>query len=107
MSLWRVTLTQKAISNIGGILAWTARHFGPAQRDLYRRAIEQALVLLQQGPGVPGSRPAHGDRPEFRVLALRGRSRHVVMFRERAPGEVVVLRVLHDAMDPQRHQADP
>ncbi len=79
---WTVRLTAAAEADFEDILRWTVGRFGEAQARIYAETLSAALNDL----GRKGS--------------------HFVMFRVgRAPDREVieVLRLLHDAMDLQRH----
>ena len=100
-----MVVTAAARADLQAILAHTARTFGTAQRGLYRDAIGVTLDVLRSGPAPTGSRPLDPNKPdELRRLAIRGvRSPHLLVFRQASPRTVVVLRVLHAAMDLTRH----
>lgn len=98
-------LAPLARRDLRSIFAYTADRFGDRQADAYRLLLNQALERIAADPQGGGTQP----RPELgeavRSLALgtfarrRRSARHVIFFR--SAGEViVVLRVLHDAMDP-------
>ena len=111
----RIRLAASAQADVAQILAWTQAEFGHAARERYQRLIASALRALAQDPLRPGSRarPELGDG--VRTWHLRwsrvaagavagqvGRPRHFLVYRD-MPGLLLVGRVLHDAMDPERH----
>lgn len=109
-------LTEAADGDVEGILRESARLFGPGQRDRYARLIETAAEMVAVVPERPGSR-ARGDLGEgvrsFHVeLAARrrGAASHILYYARDVAGAVegkgvVILRVLHEAMEPGRHLA--
>jgi toxin ParE1/3/4 len=114
MAVYR--LTEAAEADIVDILAWSETEFGSAARIRYERLIVTALVDVATDPGRPGSlvRPELG--PDVRSWHLRGsrerargpngpvqRPRHFLIYRPLTAGRVAIGRVLHDAMELERH----
>lgn len=108
-SRWTVRLTAAAEADFQEILRWTLAQFGEAQARVYAETLSAALEDLAAGPTVGGARERHDIAKGLSMLhvARKGRKgRHFVMFRigHDQGGEVIeVLRLLHDAMDLQRH----
>ncbi len=106
---WTVRLTASAAADFEAILRWTANQFGDAQARIYARTISAALNDLTAGPNIVGAKARHDILKGIGTLhvARKGRKgRHIVMFRvggSRTRGAIEVLRLLHDAMDLQRH----
>ena len=106
---WTVRLTAAAEADFEEILRWTVDQFGEAQARIYTETISAALNDLAAGPTIVGARKRNDILKGIFTLhvARKGRNgRHFVMFRVgRAPDREVieVLRLLHDAMDLQRH----
>ncbi len=106
---WTVRLTAAAEADFEEILRWTVEQFGEAQARIYAETISAALNDLAAGPTVVGARKRDQILKGLFTLhvARNGRNGgHFVMFRVgRAPDREVieVLRLLHDAMDLQRH----
>lgn len=106
---WTVRLTAAAEADFEEILRWTVDRFGEAQARIYAETISAALNVLAAGPTIVGARKRDDILKGIFTLhvARKGRKgRHFVMFRVgRAPEREVieVLRLLHDAMDLQRH----
>ncbi len=110
-------IAPRARRDLEVLLASSEDRFGPAIADRYRRLIAAALrdIRADAGrrgvsmrPDLPGnvrvyhlrhSRPAPGSASWIR------RPRHFLVFRE-ADEAIVLVRVLHDAMDLARH-VDP
>ncbi len=105
---WRVRLSGPANADLHGIVAWTQREFGATQACRYAAAVGVALDRLAQGPDADGSVQCNEAAPGLRRLHLRrfiGRARHVLFYRTEGDGLILVIRILHDAMDPERHLA--
>ena len=106
---WTVRLTAAAEADFEEILRWTVDQFGEAQARIYAETISAALNDLAAGLTIVGARKRNDILKGIFTLhvARKGRKgRHFVMFRVgRAPDREVieVLRLLHDAMDLQRH----
>lgn len=118
MAVYR--LTDAAESDIIDILEWSEAQFGAAARSRYQRLMAIALTDIVTDPNRAGSlaRPELG--PDVRSWHLRGsrdrakgpdgvvqRPRHFLVYRSINPALIVVGRVLHDAMELERHLRDP
>ncbi len=106
-------LTHAAQADIVSILAWSDEQFGEQARKRYETLIAAAIRGAASQAGDLGqiSRPELGDgvfswhlsqssshAPGIRVR----RPRHFLVCRQE--GDVLIIgRILHDAMDPQRH----
>lgn len=104
-----VRLTAAAGADFEEILRWTVDQFGEAQARIYAGTISAALNDLAAGPTIVGARERDDILKGIFTLhvAREGRKgRHFVMFRVGCPPDrevIEVLRILHDAMDLQRH----
>jgi toxin ParE1/3/4 len=106
---WPVRLAAAAENDLRQIVAWTSANFGETQARTYAETLSATLEALVAGPNILGAK----NRPEIGKgilsihVARQGRKgRHFVIFRVgRYQNQAVidVLRVLHDAMDLQRH----
>jgi toxin ParE1/3/4 len=108
MGPWTVRLTAAAERDFEGIVAWTIEHFGVAQALVYAETLSNALEALGENPMLAEAQHRDTILKGLRSLhiARRGRKgRHFILFRiaEGGANVVEVLRVLHDAMDLQRH----
>ncbi|TXN41009.1 type II toxin-antitoxin system RelE/ParE family toxin [Methylobacterium sp. WL7] len=107
----RHRLTRRADADIERILRDTLIAFGPRQVETYAALIDKAVGLVAEFP----ERPSSKNRPDlapglrsFPIAFASGRRQgasHVLYFTV-ADGpdrtrEVVILRVLHDRMDPR------
>lgn len=111
-----VRIAPLARRDIAGILAWSGERFGARVRARYRRLIHGAIHDLAVAPERPGSRarPELGD--EIRTYHLASsrerardeggiirRPRHLLVYRVLGTTHIEIVRVLHDAMDLERH----
>ena len=107
----RHRLTRRADEDIEHILVETLRAFGPRQMQTYAALIDRAIALVAEAPERASSqgRPdlASGIR-SFHIALASGRRRgasHVLYFTltdaAEDDREVVILRVLHDRMEPR------
>jgi len=104
-----VCLTAAAEADFQEILRWTSVQFGQAQARVHAETLSVALNDLAAGPTVTGARERSDIAKGISTLhvARKGRKgRHFVMFRtghDQGREVIEVLRLLHDAMDLQRH----
>jgi toxin ParE1/3/4 len=101
-------LTTQAEQDIAVILRQTKRLFGPEQVLKYAGIIENALAMIAEAPSRPSSQDRSNIRNAVRSLHLelaakrRGGASHIIYYTETADGKIVILRLLHEAMDPRR-----
>ena len=106
---WTVRLTAAAEADFREILRWTVAQFGETQARVYAETLSAAITDLAAGPTVIGTRERNNIAKGLFTLhvARKGRKgRHFAMFRigqDRDREVIEILRVLHDAMDLQRH----
>jgi toxin ParE1/3/4 len=111
----RYRFTPQADRDLVAILRQSARMFGPLQRRRYAELIDRAVLLVAQDPKRLGSTPrddvSAGLRsfPITRAVGRAGAASHVLYYEsgtmhDGSPG-IVVIRILHDRMDPERHIA--
>ena len=106
---WTVRLTAAAEADFQEILRWTVGQFGEAQARVYAETLSAALSDLAAGPVVIGARERNDIGKglfTLHVARKNRKGRHFVMFRigrNRDRDVIEVLRLLHDAMDLQRH----
>lgn len=82
------------------ISAYTTRTWGEAQADRYLGGLEECCRLLAANPEL-GS-PCDYIRPGLRYIE---NGRHAVFYRRKSSG-VLVVRILHQRMLPQRHDIE-
>ncbi|WP_281384623.1 type II toxin-antitoxin system RelE/ParE family toxin [Nitrospirillum iridis] len=104
----RYRLTSKAAVDIAEVLRHSERMFGPTQRHRYAALIHKAITMVAAEPDRPGSRSRPEIRPGLRSLHIeyaagrRGAASHLLYYRVGSE-EIIVLRLLHEAMDASRH----
>lgn len=107
-------LSAGADADIDGILDETLRRFGTKQYETYATLIQTALGLVADEPMRPGSKDWNDLRAGLRSFPVtlaakrRGASPHILFYvpDDSADGDVLVVRVLHQAMDPLGHIPD-
>lgn len=104
---WSVRLADAAERDFRDIYAWTADQFGADQAEVYADALSLTIDALRTGPRIIGAKMRDDVATglcSLPVKVKRRRGRHHVFFRvAEQTREIVVLRILHDAMDPARH----
>ncbi len=112
----RRQISVDAQQDIAALLDWSHNHFGAAARARYERLIERGLDLIVERRELAGGRVLSG-KVERRLYHLRncradpvgdtvGTPRHVLVYRIVEPDLVILVRVLHDAMDMPAHFGD-
>ena len=84
--------------NIGG---YTLHTRGEAQADRYIGELETCCQMLADNPSL--GRPCDDIRPGLRRIE---HGKHVVFYRLQKPGGLLVVRVLHQRMLPERQAID-
>ena len=104
--LWRIQITKSADRDFANILRDSEQKFGRAQAEIYQRILSAALDELTAGPEILGSQSKTSVRPGLRILhvARKNRSgRHMLVYAAQKNNVILILRILHDAMDLARH----
>jgi toxin ParE1/3/4 len=104
--------TEVADKDVEDILRDSGRQFGPRQQGLYAALIDKAAAMAAEAPERPGSvgRPelSEGVRSFHLELAARrrGAASHILYYRRGHLNDgsegVIILRVLHERMEPAR-----
>lgn len=107
----KLRITGSAKQDISRILRWSKEHFGPEASRRYQSLIERALTTIVSEAPPPGAR----ETPDlgagihlYHLRHIRGHARnprHVVIYRY-GHNAIIVLRLLHDAMDLPAHVID-
>lgn len=106
---WPVRLSATAEADFHDIIRWTFEKFGEKQARAYADVLSSAIGALADGPRPLGAQERVDIAPGIFTLhvAREGRKgRHFVMYRVDRSGNastIDVLRLLHDAIDLQRH----
>lgn len=93
----RIVVRSAASADIASIYAFTAEQFGIDAADHYHAGLEAAIARLASFPELGPIHP--GIRRPIRFLSYR--SHHI--FYDYDGAEVAIVRILHHAMDVQRH----
>ncbi len=80
---------------------YTLRTWGEAQADRYISKLETCCQMLADNPR--SGRPCDDVRPGLRRME---HSKHVVFYRLREAGGILVVRILHERMLPERQAID-
>lgn len=112
----RFRIAAFAQADIIDILSRTQEQFGEAARLRYEQLIATGIRDIASDPIRPGTFDREELGPNARTWHLRGsrerarlasgvvkRPRHLLLFRIEADGLVVIGRILHDAMELDRH----
>jgi toxin ParE1/3/4 len=91
-----LTFSPAAAADIGAIWDYTALNWGMDQADRYVDDIHSACVALADGERTGRSVDVRDGYLRYLV------GRHLIFFRQDGPG-IVVIRVLHQSMDVERH----
>lgn len=95
----RIELSEAALADLRDILHYTRLTWGVDRALTYVDDIEALLQRVARGLAV--TRPASHLRPGYRSIRHK---RHVIYLTE-GPGQIHVIRILHERMD-TRHLAD-
>jgi toxin ParE1/3/4 len=93
----RFVLSPRAQADIDDIWAYTIEHWGERQAEIYIRLIKAAVDAIATDPDV--GRPCDDVRPGYRRYAVGS---HLLFYRVTAAA-VIVVRILHQRMDVERH----
>lgn len=77
---------------------YTLRTWGEAQADRYIGELESCCQMLGGNPAL--GRPCDDIRPGLRRME---HGKHVVFYRPQKSGDILVVRILHQRMLPERH----
>jgi toxin ParE1/3/4 len=108
----RFILAPAARRDLAAIIRESGSRFGPLQQERYATLLQSAIRRVADDPQCVGSKARDdildGLRSFHLALAAHrhGAASHVLFYEQRRTAEgvfVVILRVLHDRMDPERH----
>jgi toxin ParE1/3/4 len=80
-----------------GIWCYTLERWGAAQADTYLDKLAQGIAILAENPHI-GTR-CDALRQGYRRYHIQ---HHLVYYRIN-PGQIEIVRILHEDMDPERH----
>ena len=90
----RADFSDRAESDFRRIWWEGAERWGPAQADAYTDELYTMVLLLAETPEIVRLRTEL--TPPVRVFPFRS---HVIVYREKAKGEIEVIRLLHGRQD--------
>jgi toxin ParE1/3/4 len=93
-----VRLSRRAAVDLEGVHIYSIENFGEAVAEAYRRDLEACFSRIGEDPRL--GRPLAGRTRTFFRLNCR---EHAIFFERTDDGDVIVVRVLHSAMDFKRH----
>lgn len=110
MKPWKVILTDAALADLDDILETTLEEFGTLQLKRYTEQIERAIRELEEAGNLA---PLLKHRLDIRIgiatypLARKGKPSphhfYLRMEKDSHNQSVIILRVLHQRMDPEVH----
>lgn len=77
---------------------FTTEKWGKRQRDKYLKQLDDAFKLLSRRPEI--GKDADDIKPGFKKFS---QGSHIIFYREGADSKIVVIRILHNSMDVDRH----
>ena len=109
-------VTDAAKQDFRMVLRETLERFGTHQREAYKRLIAKAVTMVAEDPGRGGSRDRGTVVPGLRAFYLetaagrRGAASHFLYYAVERPSDgparVIILRLLHESMEPAHHLAE-
>ena len=93
----RYQFTDKAERDLEGIIDYTIREWGASQANTYLDGLQTRAKLLAENPDLGATRETLSDG----LLSFPYES-HILYYKKQARG-IVILRVLHQHMDPVKH----
>lgn len=90
----KFSLTEKAKSDLKAIARFTQKRWGREQRNLYLKSLDDCFRQLSSNPAM--GRVCDGIKPGYLKFPAGS---HVVYYRNRADNSILVVRILHEAMD--------
>lgn len=110
----RYRLTEPAKADVAAILRTSEKRHGKQARIRYRALLSAAMRRVAADPEGPSTIDQSGLMPGMRSFHIRharadsGEAKvahpvHVLFYRIVAPGELEIVRIMHDRMEPGRH----
>lgn len=94
-------VSDPAKDDLGRIGAHTRREWGAHQKRKYLGQIRDSFKAIRDTPGLGAPRDIIA-----KGLCAHRVGKHVIFYRE-TKNELVIVRVLHETMDPERHLSPP
>ena len=106
----RIRLSKSADADLKAIWDYTLGKFGDRQAENYEALLWRAMRDVAKNPNRPGTTRVDSDRRFMRYPIMLSRSgtgvrspRHIVYFAVTSDEEILIVRILHVAMDQPRH----
>ena len=94
-------LTDKADKDVEEILEYSVMNFGAKQAQHYFEALKECIELLADNPEIGHS--ADEILPDYLRFPFES---HVIFYKVFS-SSILVVRILHESMDPERHIKQP
>jgi toxin ParE1/3/4 len=91
-------LTAAARTDIIEIGRYSSGTWGKRQRDKYLKQLDDAFKLLSRQPEI--GKDANDIKPGYRKY---NQGSHIIFYRAGTESKIVVIRILHNSMDVERH----
>lgn len=92
------SLTVAARKDMIEIGHYTVEKWGKRQRDKYLKQLDDAFKLLARQPEI--GKEAEDIKPGYKKF---GQGSHFIFYRAGKDSKIVVIRILHNSMDVDRH----
>jgi len=92
------SLTVAARKDMIEIGHYTVEKWGKRQRDKYLKQLDDAFKLLARQPEI--GKEAEDIKPGYKKF---GQGSHIIFYRAGKDSKIVVIRILHNSMDVDRH----
>ncbi|MCK9503385.1 MAG: type II toxin-antitoxin system RelE/ParE family toxin [Porticoccaceae bacterium] len=77
---------------------FTSQKWGKRQRDKYLKQLDDAFKLLARQPEI--GKDADDIKPEYKKFS---QGSHIIFYRPGTDSKIVVIRILHNSVDVDRH----
>jgi toxin ParE1/3/4 len=90
-------LSSKAKTDLKQIAAYTEKHWGRNQRNIYIKRFDNTFLILAENPW-------SGNSCDYVKTGYRKfpQGSHVIFYRVRQNGDICIVRILHKSMDINR-----
>ncbi len=90
-------LTEEASRDVEGILEYSVKNFGVVQTEHYFAALKECIELIADNPQI-----GHSAEDILHGYLRFPHESHVIFYKI-FPSSILVVRILHECMDPNRH----
>lgn len=95
------SLTRLAKADLKSIGRYTEKTWGREQRNRYLSMLDGRFHALAENPLL--GRECHDIRPGYR---RHGAGKHIIFYRQIAPDEIEIVRILHERRDVEHHLSE-